>query len=463
MRAHTSRFSRLILAAGLLVLGATAAGPATAADDPLVGQQWNLAQIHAQQAWSVSTGRDVLVGIVDSGVNADHEDLAGQVAASVTCIGTNGSSSGCMSGGDDIDGHGTHVAGIVGAVSGNGKGIDGVAPTAKIAMARVFSAPARSGAAPTAELSDVRAAIRYLAGTLHAKVINLSIGADRQALQACAVLTSCDSPLKDVVEEAWDLGALPVIASGNSQLYGTKGYGNLDAIVVGATGPSNDVETYSTSIGKAKWGMVAPGGDVPANQANPSDAETARMILSTYAGPGCDPPSNGSCYAHLSGTSMAAPHVSAVAAMLFDRGLSRQEVVDTLLSTTTPVEGCSTARCGAGRLDAAKALGAVESTTEPSTAGNRTTTTKAGARAATTLKPSDAATTSTSSFGFGNEGASDAPSTTSRVPRNAIVLNQQPPANHDVPVRVVLAGIASLAGAALVLSYSLRKTLTTLP
>ncbi|MEY2399008.1 MAG: serine protease [Actinomycetota bacterium] len=467
MRAHTSsRFSRLGVAAALLALVVAGARPATAASDPMESQQWNLAQIHAQTAWSVSTGDNVLVGIVDSGVSANHEDLAGQVADAVTCIGTNGSSSGCTPGGDDIDGHGTHVSGIVAAISGNGKGVAGVAPSAKIAMARVFSAPSNAGAAPTAELSDVRAAIRYLAGTLHAKVVNLSIGADRQALQACAALTGCDSPLKDVVEEAWDLGALPVIASGNSQLYGSKGYGNLDAIVVGATTESNAVAPYSTATGNAKWAMVAPGGEIPANQAEPTAAEKARMVLSTYGGPGCNPPSASDCYAGLSGTSMAAPHVSAVAAMLFARGLDRQAVVDTLLSTTEPVPGCSQTRCGAGRVDAAKALGAIEKTTEPTSGGNRTTTSRAGnSKSSTTAARRTggaAGTTSTTSFGFANADSNNT-TPTSRFPRDAIVLNQQPAAENDVPLRVALFGIVCLAGAALALSYSLRRTLTTLP
>ena len=60
--------------------------PAAAADDPLTNRQWGLTQIHAPAAWSVSTGNGIKIGIVDSGVNRNHEDLAGKVIASATCV-----------------------------------------------------------------------------------------------------------------------------------------------------------------------------------------------------------------------------------------------------------------------------------------------------------------------------------------------------------------------------------------
>ncbi len=206
--------------------------------------------------------------------------------------------------------------------------------------------------------------------------------------------------------------------------------------------------------------MVAPGGD-PANS-----QDTSHMVLSTYAGKTCDPPSNSSCYAYLAGTSMAAPHVSAVAASLFASGLTRQAVVDTLLSTTDPIAGCSAARCGAGRLNAAEALGAVEgptpgiSGTNPTTAAKKSTGTKSPAT--TKVTGSESTSTSTSSFGFGNDTTNSTTSTPGKIPRAAIVLNQQQ-APNGVPMGAGLAGVVCLALAALALSYSLRRTLTTLP
>ncbi|MBA2608931.1 MAG: S8 family serine peptidase [Actinobacteria bacterium] len=250
MRAHTSRrFSRPAVVIGMVGLTLLGLRPVAAADDPYTNQQWNLTQIHAPSAWSVSTGGGVRIGIVDSGVNRNHEELSGQVADAVTCIDTGGDANRCASGGEDIDGHGTHVAGIAAAINGNGKGISGAAPTSQLVVARVFSPGASPGDDPAADLNDVRAGIRYVVQKGNAKVVNLSIGAEEQGFDLCGVFGSCQSPLKGAVEEAWRLGALPVIASGNSELYGTQGYGNLDAIVVGATGPGDVVAGYSAPMG----------------------------------------------------------------------------------------------------------------------------------------------------------------------------------------------------------------------
>ncbi len=458
---HFSRRStRLVGATALLIVMISGFAPVRAADDPYANLQWNMTQIHALSAQSVSTGSGVKIGIIDSGVNRNHPDLAGRVVASATCVGTSGSASQCQSGaqyGDDIDGHGTHVAGIMSANTGNGRGVMGVAPGASLVEARVFSMG--SDGEPTATLDDVKAGIAWVLSQ-GVQVVNLSIGAEDTGFDVCSVFSSCQSPLKGAVEDIWKAGALPVIAAGNSQVYSSKGYGDLDAIVVGAVGPSDTVASYSTPIGNAKWGMVAPGGD-PQN-----NSDVDRMILSTYKGSLCKPSDGEDCYAYLAGTSMAAPHVSAVAAMLFSRGVPRQAVVDTLLSTTDPVE------CGsncAGRLNAAKALG-VTTTDNSVIAGenfpktNNTTPPSNGTKNSSKTTNVPAATTSTlvGNFGFDAGTGGRRRTTTTLAPQAAIVLNQA--SNGDgVPPLVLVVGFGSLAGAALMLSYSLRKTLTTLP
>src|SRR5438445_398795 len=75
--------------AGVVVLGwaAPAPAPAAALGDPYLPRQWGLAQIGAPAAWARSTGAGVAIGIVDSGVDLDHEDLAGKVVADTSCIG----------------------------------------------------------------------------------------------------------------------------------------------------------------------------------------------------------------------------------------------------------------------------------------------------------------------------------------------------------------------------------------
>src|ERR1700738_1131999 len=87
---------------------------ATAApSDPLYGRQWGLAQVGAPAAWTRSTGSGALIGVVDTGIDLNHEDPAGKVAASTACVGTHGDASACSanpSDAQDVDGHGTHVS-----------------------------------------------------------------------------------------------------------------------------------------------------------------------------------------------------------------------------------------------------------------------------------------------------------------------------------------------------------------
>src|SRR5438309_693749 len=101
------------------------AGQAQAAtNDPLFAKQWGLAQIKAEQAWATTTGSGITVGIVDSGIDHQHPDLASKVVSGNTFLGCG--TSGCGNGDwrsgpadrqDTVSYHGTHVAGIVGAIS----------------------------------------------------------------------------------------------------------------------------------------------------------------------------------------------------------------------------------------------------------------------------------------------------------------------------------------------------------
>jgi subtilisin family serine protease len=299
-----------------------------------------------------------------------------------------------------------------------------------------------------------------------AQIVNLSVGVETNGVNTCNILGCGNNPLGPAVEEAWTKGALPIIASGNNnqQLFGGgPGYSKLDAIVVGATGPDGSVEPYSSAIGNAKWGIVAPGGDAVATndpRCTDPNSTSCPMVLSTYAGDTCAPVNGPSCYAYLAGTSMATPHVSGAAAVLFAHGLSRQEVVDTLLATADPLD------CGAncsGRLNVSRAVGAVPN--ENNGGHGATTSTTAKKKSSGGGSTTNGATTTsptTSPFTFNSERPSPDP-TLARPPRRAIVLNAEPSDDKGVPVTVGLAGIVSLAIAALAMSYNLRKSLTTLP
>ena len=357
------------LASAALLSSLFGAPSADSAGDELQSQQWGLGQIKVTSAWPSASGAGVRIGVVDSGIDLGHPDLAGKIVAAAACVDTNGTHAQCQEGAAaaDIDGHGTHVAGIAAAVTGNTTGVAGVAPGAELVVARVFKKDGNGNV--TARLQDLQAGIRYVVAH-GAKVVNLSVGVDQTHLPILGTGNS-ENPMFDTVQAAWDTGALPVVASGNSnqELFGgSANYGVLDAIVVAATGKDDRLASYSSPVGNAKWAIAAPGG-------NPSSSsDNANMILSTY---------KDNKYAYIAGTSQAAPHVSGVAALLFAQGLNRQQVVDTILGTADKSVNCGS-NCK-GRLDAAKAVSAHASsggpaptaapaTPAPTTRAPRTTT-----------------------------------------------------------------------------------------
>src|SRR2546423_3875845 len=176
--------------------------PADASQDPFFPAQWNLRQINAPLAWQRSTGAGIRIGIVDSGVFGGQEDLVGKVVAATDCINTGGDRKACHGTGQDDTGHGTHMAGIAAASKDNGRGMAGVAPGARLVVARVLTNDGGT-------IVDVEAGIRWV--VQHgAQVVNLSLG-DNPLAQS-----PLDLSFAAAVEEAWAAGALPLVPSGNT-------------------------------------------------------------------------------------------------------------------------------------------------------------------------------------------------------------------------------------------------------
>ena len=349
MNVHPGCLARrvLALAFAVLLVGPLAAGlgdptavAAQAGDDPFLERQWNLDQIGASEAWKEATGKDILIGVVDTGVESSHPDLAGKVVASATCLGGP-----CREGsGEDDNSHGTEVAGIAAAVKGNGKGIAGVAHDAKLLVAKSLDS---TGAG---RVDDINAGIRWVVDR-GAKVVNLSLG-DPDFLLTSMVGT----PLRPGIEYAWTRGAVPVLASGNYRMgvvdTGASNYGDLNALVVTATDRRDDAPRYSSEIGNAKWGLAAPGG---AGTGGPDN-----NIITTGLG---------GAYEAVAGTSAAAPHVSGAVAVLLSMGLSPTAAVQRVLSTLE-----RGANCGAGcqgRLDLGAAAAAGGPPAPPATTAPR--------------------------------------------------------------------------------------------
>ncbi|MEO5679901.1 MAG: S8 family serine peptidase [Acidimicrobiales bacterium] len=327
---------QLVAAAAAVVgvlVGAVALGTgpalAQANAEPFAGAQWGLRQVGAEAAWDRTRGRGARVGIVDTGIDLGHAELAGRVVASTRCLGTGGLPSRCGGSAQDDGGHGTHVAGIIAAPL-DGAGVAGVAPEASLLVVKALAA---DGAG---EASDVVAGIDWLLGQgVH--VVNLSLS------EIPSLRRGAGSPLEGAISRAAAAGVVVVLAAGNhAETTASAAAFNLPAVVVGATTRSGAMAPYSQPLDtKVRWAMVAPGGD--------SSGGIEGDVISTYWFAG-----RRSSYAWSEGTSMAAPHVAGAAALLAAQGVRGEAAVYRLLDTAAPTSCGSGCR---GLLDASAAVG----------------------------------------------------------------------------------------------------------
>lgn len=250
-------------------------------DEPLYDRQWTLPEIDAIDGWDTAntildggSPTPVAVAVVDTGVDAAHEDLAGRVLPGHNSIkdaqNPNDSSD------DTANGHGTHVAGVIAAVFDNGKGIAGLAGglPVKVLPVKVLDS------AGIGTMYDISQGIRWAVEN-GANVINLSLGGR---------LPDFPLTLADAVKYAQDNGVLVIAAAGNDgkSIEGFYPACLPGVISVGATG--NDHLPVAFSNYGAR--LMAPGVDV----------------ISTLPGDN---------YGAMSGTSMAAPFVSGIAGILY--------------------------------------------------------------------------------------------------------------------------------------------------
>ncbi|NOT67251.1 MAG: S8 family serine peptidase [Methylophilaceae bacterium] len=303
--------------------------------------------IGADAAWAQGIkGKGVLVGIIDSGINASHTEFTGRVAAGKTFVGTNT---------NDQMGHGTHVAGIIGAAN-NGQGMIGVAPEATLVPFRVFGTGGTSSSTIVAALNAAVVA--------KARVVNMSLGST--------------APWGDMYyQNAVNSGMLIVAAAGNNGAtevgwparYAKEAWAKGQIIAVGAVDSKNNIASFSNRAGSAmNFYLVAPGVN----------------IVSTYN-------SSNSSYATMSGTSMATPFVTGAAALLMGRWnqLSAAQTADILFKTATDLGAPGVdAIYGRGLLNIAKAIQPVGVLQKPLTA---TTSTPVNAPIALTSRGSIAA------------------------------------------------------------------------
>lgn len=338
-------------------------------NDPKMNRMWSLTGekgISALEAWGTTRGQGVTVAVLDSGITA-HPDLDANVlpgydfiAGSAFSNDGNGRDSDptdagnwtvddqCFTGSKATpsDWHGTHVAGTIAAIANNNEGIAGVAPEAKIVPVRVLGACGGFD-------SDITDGIIWAAGgsvrgvpaNQHpAQVINMSIGSEG----------TCTTPYRQAIAQANKRGSIVVVAAGNNNFDASKSSpGNCeDVITVGAT-DKNGKRSYFSNYG-SRVDVSAPGGD---------RRYWGGGILSTLNA-GKTAPGKAD-YAEYQGTSMAAPHVAGIVALMkaVDPKLTYAQAKKVLQSTSQSVE-CDQSACGSGIVNAARAVQQVRSDRE---------------------------------------------------------------------------------------------------
>ncbi len=294
-------------------------------NDTYWNYQHGMRQINMPTAWNLETGNStILIAVLDTGIDLDNIDLV----ANIYSDGYDSVNNDFIA--DDDEGHGSHVAGIIAAVTNNGYGVSGVAHDCSLLPVKVLD---HTGAGDSYTLAD---GIVW-ATNQGADVINMSLG--WPVIDGVAYTPSPEGPVKNAIAHAYNNKVTMFASSGND---GEPAVGYPSAysqvISVGAVTKHDMKTNYSN------WGdnldIVAPGGDSP---------PTEDLILST--GPA-------DAFYWMGGTSQACPHAAGVGALVIARGATSPESVRYILQISAIDLGESGRddMYGDGRIDAYRAL-----------------------------------------------------------------------------------------------------------
>ena len=286
-----------------------------APNDPDYDKQWNLRSINVESAWDETKGSGITVAVIDTGISEVPDLKATKFVKGYDFVNDRIDAS-------DDAGHGTHVAGTIAQSTNNNYGVAGIAYEASLMPLKVL------GASGGGTVADIAEAIRYAADN-GADVINMSLGGAGES-----------QLMEDAINYAHQKGVVVIAAAGNS---------NQNSASYPARYPHVIGVAALDSVGvKAPYSNFGAGVDISA----PGGSEAGKIVQETI-----DPESGQSIFEGYQGTSMAAPHVAGVAALVKAAGVKEpDEILNILKQSSRVVKEDPLNHFGAGHLDAAAAV-----------------------------------------------------------------------------------------------------------
>ncbi|MEM8832888.1 MAG: DUF5942 domain-containing protein, partial [Cyanobacteria bacterium P01_G01_bin.19] len=284
-------------------------------NDPEYSKQWNFRNINIEKAWDETQGEGVTVAVIDTGVSKVPDLKLTKFTKGYDFVNDKDDAS-------DDQGHGTHVAGTIAQSTNNGYGVAGIAYKANIMPLKVLSA---SGGGT---VSDIAEAIKFAANN-GADVINMSLGGG-----------GASSIMEEAIKYAHSKGVTIIAAAGNENRNSSSYPARYPDVI--------SVSAIDSAGQKAPYSNFGAGVDISA----PGGSESGKIVQNTV-----NPRTGESVFAGFQGTSMAAPHVAGVAALIRATGIdSPDEIRDILKQSSRKIQEDSLNHFGAGHLDASAAV-----------------------------------------------------------------------------------------------------------
>ena len=284
-------------------------------NDPNYNQQWNFRSINLEQAWDESQGDGITVAVIDTGVSQVPDLKQTEFVKGYDFVNDRVQA-------DDDVGHGTHVAGTIAQSTNNNYGVAGIAYKAKIMPIKVLDG---NGGGTVADIAE---GIRFAANN-GADVINLSLGG-----------LGDSHILSEAIKYAHDKDVVIIAAAGNA---------NQNAAAYPARYPHViGVSALDAAGVKANYSNFGAGVDISA----PGGSEAGKVVQHTIS-----PDTGEAVFTGYQGTSMAAPHVAGVAALVRSAGITEpEEVLSVLKQSVRKVQEDPMNHYGVGQLDAGEAV-----------------------------------------------------------------------------------------------------------